>query len=270
MPKTTGHIYKVSSTVILYVYRVGVALGLVFVAYSAYRLIVADIFKNDRYLIPFILLWLLTSYVVLPRVHRFLTKLYVPDYFVGRTRTGDGFLGDPVNLAFNGSEESIHRSMEAAGWVRAEPLSWRSSLDMVKNSVLKRSYPNAPVSSLFLFSRKQNFAYQQEVDGTPHERHHVRFWKTPKQWWLPGGYKADWIAAATYDTHVGISTLTGQITHKIEENIDIERDYLISTLQDAGVVKSLRVEKHFTSAFRDKNGGGDQIETDGSLPFISL
>ncbi|MEB0259978.1 hypothetical protein, partial [Undibacterium sp. 5I1] len=46
-----------------------------------------------------VLFWVLLAYLVLPRLHRILTQLYVPHYFIGRTRTSDGLLGDPVNLA---------------------------------------------------------------------------------------------------------------------------------------------------------------------------
>ena len=51
----------------------------------------------------------------------------------------------------------------------------------------RRSYPEAPVSPLTLFGRVQDFAYQQEVDGNPAQRHHVRFWRCPDGWLLPGG-----------------------------------------------------------------------------------
>ena len=50
---------------------------------------------------------MLLAYLVLPRLHRILTTVYVPDYFIGRARTSDGLLGDPVNLAFLGEAEQI-------------------------------------------------------------------------------------------------------------------------------------------------------------------
>ena len=54
-------------------------------------------------------------YLVLPRLHRVLTTIYVPDYFIGRARTSVGLLGDPVNLAVDGPEASLHAAMLAAG-----------------------------------------------------------------------------------------------------------------------------------------------------------
>lgn len=51
-----------------------------------------------------IVFWAMVAYLVLPRVHRILTGIYLPDYFIGRTRTADGLLGDPVNLGLIGTE----------------------------------------------------------------------------------------------------------------------------------------------------------------------
>ena len=74
-----------------------------------------------------VVFWAVLAYLALPRLHQVLTWLYVPDYFIGRSRTADGLLGDPVNLAFRGHEEDIHEAMTAAGWVRADPVTLRSS-----------------------------------------------------------------------------------------------------------------------------------------------
>ena len=55
--------------------------------------------------------WVLLAYLVLPRLHRILTTIYVPEYFIGRARTSDGLLGDPVNLALLGDADQIHHVM---------------------------------------------------------------------------------------------------------------------------------------------------------------
>ncbi|MCA9325404.1 LssY C-terminal domain-containing protein [Candidatus Saccharibacteria bacterium] len=243
---------------------------LVLVFIDIFVFLIAQIADGRAILWPLVGLWLLAAYIILPRIHRFLTKIYIPNYFVGRTRTGDGFYGDPVNLALIGSEEQLHQAMTAAGWARADDLSLQSSLKMTYTSLRKKSYPEAPVSSLYLFSEKQDFAYQKEVNGNPRVRHHVRFWQTPEDWWLPGGHEVDWLGAATFDRRVGLSLYTGQITHKIDDNTDEERDHVVKTMKNTKHVKDVEVVEHFTTAFRSRNGGGDRIETDGSLPFIYL
>lgn len=214
--------------------------------------------------------WLLIAYLVLPRLHRILTQLYVPDYFIGRTRTSDGLLGDPVNLAVNGTERQLHLAMTEAGWTRADEITFASTWRIVVSTLTRRSYDEAPVSPLRLFGRQQDFAYQQEVENNPAKRHHVRFWKSPDGWMLPGGHRVDWVAAGTFDRAVGFSLFTLQITHKIDENTDIERDHIIHTIRSTEPAARVVVIRDFSTGYHSRNGGGDTIQTDGDLPVIDL
>lgn len=219
------------------------------------------------YWIPF---WGVLAYLALPRLHRIMTWIYVPDYFIGRTRTSDGLLGDPVNLAFQGREKQIHQVMEDSGWVLAQEITPRTTWRMIVSSVLKRSYPQAPVSPLFLFGNRHSFAYQQEVDGNPHKRHHVRFWETPDGWLLPGGHRVGWLAAGTYDRSVGLSLFTLQVTHRIDQNIDIERNYIVNTIEHHHPEVPVEIIEDFSTGYHHRNGGGDMIQTDGDLPIVDL
>lgn len=218
----------------------------------------------------YLMFWLLLAYVALPRLHRILTYIYVPDYFIGRTRTSDGLLGDPVNLALLGSEDQVHSALIQARWTRADDLSVRSAGRIIVSTILRRSYGEAPVSPLMLFGRNQDFAYQQEVRNNPARRHHVRFWRCPDEWLLPGGHRADWLAAATYDRAVGLSLFTLQITHKIDENTDVERDHVVDTLLQADPLTSFTVLEDFATGYHSRNGGGDAIVTDGNMPVLNL
>lgn len=217
-----------------------------------------------------VVFWVLLAYLVLPRLHRILTTIYVPDYFIGRTRTSDGLLGDPVNLALMGSGEQIEAAMGAAGWTRADPVTLRSSLRIVRSTLTRRSYDEAPVSPLFLFGRPQDFAYQQEVHGNPAQRHHVRFWRCPDGWLLPGGRGVDWLAAGTFDTSVGLSLFTLQVTHKIDADTDVERDHIVKTVTDADSCVVVDVIHDFSTGYHARNGGGDSIRTDGDLPIVDV
>ncbi len=214
--------------------------------------------------------WLLVAYLVLPRLHRMLTYVYVPGYFIGRTRTSDGLLGDPVNLAVLGTEAQLHVALTAAGWTRADEVTLASSRRIVTATLSRRPYPEAPVSPLFLFERRQDFAYQQEVSGNPSQRHHVRFWRCPEGWKLPGGYRVDWLAAGTYDRSVGLSLMTFQVTHRIARDIDHERDHIVATLLEGHPGVSVDRIHDFASGYHARNGGGDQMVTDGDLPVVDL
>lgn len=219
------------------------------------------------YVVPF---WIITAYVTLPRIHRILTTIYVPDYFIGRSRTDDGLLGDPINVALLGSQSQVESAMENAGFTRADEISLRSSWKIITSTLRRKSYPEAPVSTLRLFGRQQDFAYQMEMENSPAKRHHIRFWRCPEGWMLPGGHKADWLAAGTFDKSVGLSLFTLQITHKIDPKVDEERDFVVGVLQRKNFGISVNVIEDFSSGYHSRNGGGDAIETDGDLPIVDL
>lgn len=234
-------------------------------------LVLSEGFSWGWYLAPFfVLFWVVLAYLVLPRLHRILTSIYVPDYFIGRARTSDGLLGDPINLAVVGGEAQIHEAMTRTGWIRADEVTLASSRRIITSTLFKRSYDEAPVSPLLLFGRQQDLAYQQEVQGNPAKRHHVRFWRCPEGWMLPGGHRADWLAAGTFDRAVGFSLFTLQITHKIDADTDIERDHIVATLTAGKADTHVRVIEDFATGYHSRNGGGDTIETDGDLPVVDV
>lgn len=250
--------------------RIGLIVIVIAASILVYHFLITYVLVERSFVIGITLLWFATAYLVLPRIHRLLTKIYLPDYFIGRTRTGDGLLGDPVNLAVISNKNDLVKAMKNAGWQQAEELNAKTTLKMIKASILHRSYPTAPVSSLYLFNKKQDLAFQQEVGGNTKKRHHVRFWRCPEGWLLPGGFKADYLGAATYDRAVGFSVYTFQITHKIEEDTDIERDYVTSTLVSANSGVHVKRIENFSTGYHHRNGGGDTIKTDGALPFITI
>lgn len=265
-----GEIPRLTERTIGIVIRLARFAGVIALFALIYKVLFDQFFDGSKEIIPLLLLWVMTSYIVLPRVHRFLTTYYLPSYFVGRIRSPSGLLSDPVNIAILGDKRALHETMQSAGWSKADELNLKNILKTIKASLFSKSYKNAPVGNMYLFNRKQDFAYEIEVGGSPDSRHHIRFWKTPKKWYMPGGHSADWVAAATFDTKVGIKIATGQLDHFIHEDIDVERDFVVDSLKKTGQVSRVEVVKHFTSAFHDRNNGGDRIKTDGSLPFIYL
>ncbi|QHC61723.1 hypothetical protein GSU69_02760 [Rathayibacter festucae] len=218
----------------------------------------------------YVAVWVLVAYLVLPRLHRILTRLYVPDYFIGRARTSDGLLGDPVNLAFQGSDAQLVHAMTSSGWTRADEVTVRSSRRIITATLTRRSYHRAPVSPLFVFGRQQDVAFQQEVAGNPGKRHHVRFWRCPENWFLPGGFPVEWVAAGTFDRSVGLSLFTLQVTHKISPDTDQERDHIVASLREHHPEVTVDVIQDFSTGYHSRNGGGDSIVTDGDLPVVDL
>ena len=126
------------------------------------------------------------------------------------------------------------------------------------------------MSTFILFGKPQELAFQMEVDHTTHKRHHVRFWRVPRNWYLPGGYRVDWLGAATYDDSVRFSMFTMQFTHKIDANVDKERDYLIESLQKVSKLQKVKRIEHFFNAYSTRNGDGYHYITDGSMVIADL
>ncbi|WP_434617059.1 LssY C-terminal domain-containing protein [Arthrobacter sp. A5] len=257
---------RAASTAVLWLQRVFAFVSTLFVGWAIYWLLLAEIDDGGRQLWGFLAIWVLASYILLPRLNRILARIYVPDYFIGRTRTVDGLLGDPVNLAVIGAPEELQAAMLAAGWTEADPVTLGSSWHIIRASLLRRSYASAPVSPLFVFGLKQTLAFEQEVHGSPSQRHHVRFWSCPPGWKLPGGFDVNLVGAATFDRKVGLSLFTFQITHKIAENTDQERDRVVAALRSVNAM--VYTVRHFSTGYHSRNGGGDAIETDGDLPIV--
>ncbi len=208
-------------------------------------------------------IYLVIAYLVLPYSwDRYETRHPSLDEVPGITETGDRIPGDPLNLALIGSERAVKRAMIAARWYPADPLTLRSCLEIAEATVLKRPYDDAPVSSLYLFGRKEDLAFEQPVGDDPRRRHHVRFWQAPQR--APDG-AAVWVGAGTFDQRVGLSETTGQITHHISEDVDAERDHVLETLQAAGQLEERYQIPGFHQIRSGRNGGGDPWRTDGNL-----
>ena len=221
-----------------------------------------------RIVVMLLMVWLVAAYFLLPLAWRFATRHHPAVEGMPRiTVTGNGIPGDPLNIGLVGTEEEVDAAMLAAGWFPADPLSLRSSLRIAAGTVLRRSYDTAPVSSLYVWGRKQDLAFEQPVGDDPRRRHHVRFWKSEE---VDEHGRPLWAGAATFDTKVGLSYTTGQITHHIDGNVDAERDKLLGDLQHAKVVALVDWINDFHQQREGRNGGGDQWHTDGRVPIVYL
>ncbi|MEI6239201.1 MAG: LssY C-terminal domain-containing protein [Planctomycetia bacterium] len=178
------------------------------------------------------------------------------------TTTSRGHQGDAVNVAFVGTEEDLHRTLSAAGWYAADPITLKTSLEIAADVVLHKPYAHAPVSDLFLWGRKQDAAFEQPVGDSPKQRHHVRLWRSNER---DRAGRPLWLGAATYDERVEISRTTGGVTHKISPNIDGERNKLVADSIRAGALDGYYWVEQFHRQAEGKNGGGDPYFTDRRL-----
>jgi hypothetical protein len=206
--------------------------------------------------------YLVLAYLALPDFWRHYEHLPALAAMPKVTRAPNGLPGDALNVALVGIEAEIQRAFAAARWHPADPITLRSSLGIAESVVLDRPDPDAPVSNLELFGRKQDLAFEQDVGRSARERNHVRLWRSDL---TDDGGRPVWIGAATFDRGVGLSHTTGQITHHIAPDIDAERDRLMDDLVRAGQLTTLFAVTGVGPTLNGRNGGGDRYFTDGEL-----
>lgn len=214
-----------------------------------------------------LLIYFVVAYLLLPLIWRTATRRH-SDLSEGPriTHTAIGIPGDPVNLALVGSESDVIHAMTATAWYPADPITFRNSMRIAVDSVFRRPDDEAPVSDLYLFGRKQDLAFEQQVGDSPRKRHHVRFWRWDK---LHDG-RPVWFGSATFDERVGLSHETGQITHHIGPDVDAERDRILAELLKARQAQEVYYMDGFHKELQGRNGGGDSWHTDGRLGVALL
>ena len=208
--------------------------------------------------------WICAAYVFLPWIWRHYEHQPGLESAPKFSVTGSGIPGDPLNLGLVGSEAVVVQALLDAGWKPADPITWRTSLGIARSVLEGRPDPNAPVSNLYVFGRKQDLAFEKAATagGSASQRHHVRFWRADN---LGLGHAPFWLGAATFDRSVGFSHLTGQITHHIGPDIDAERDALIDGLARLGWITEEYQVTGVGATLLGRNGGGDRYDTDGEL-----
>jgi LssY C-terminus len=211
--------------------------------------------------------WAAAAYLLAPLVWKLYFRHHPSLANVDRiTHTADGHPGDPLNIAMLATEEELVCAMVAVGWYPANPITFESGLRIVVDSVVRRPDDDAPVSSLYLFGRKQDLAFEQPVGNSPRQRHHVRFWRSAER----EDGRPLWFGAATFDRSVGLSHTTGEVTHHIGPDVDTERDRIAKQLARGNLVQEEYWENQFHKELEGRNGGGDPWRTDGKLVVLVL
>lgn len=213
------------------------------------------------------LTYLVLAYVILPRVW---THYEHQRGIEGRpmtTQTAQGIPGDPLNVGLVGDERDLLSAMQAAGWFPATAVTLRSSIAIIGSVLFDRPDPRAPVSPLYYDGRQEDFAFEKPVGVSADRRRHVRFWRV-----LERGAEGRpvWLGAATFDTGVGLSHYTGQVTHHIAADIDATRDALMADLAQAQMVETFYTVSGIGPTLLGRNGEGDRYFTDGEIRFARL
>jgi hypothetical protein len=226
--------------------------------------------RKRRLLVIFaaaIIIYLMLAYIVLP----FLWTHHEREPGLASlpmvTRTSAGIPGDALNVGLVGSKEDVLRAMHASGWFPADPITLRTSIEIVGSVVLDRPYHDAPVSPLYYEGKKEQLAFEKPDGRSADKRHHVRLWLV-----LEKGTdgRPVWLGSVSFDRGVGLSHETGQVTHHIGPDIDAERNLLMRDLREAGMVQTLFQISGTGPTLLGRNGEGDPYYTDGEIDVASL
>lgn len=208
-----------------------------------------------------LLLWFALAYGGLPRLwsHHEHKKIGQRDEIV--SYTAQDIPGDPINLHLKGGEGAIICAFKRAGWNVADPVNLKSALKIGSSVILQQSYPQAPVSPLYVQDQMQTVAFEKEEGKSADKRHHIRVWQVGPN---------DWLGAASFDRGVGLSLFTLQITHHIGPDVDGERDMAGHILTSAGGTQDGTESSRITPGQWHRNGGGDKYRTDGKIGVYTV
>jgi hypothetical protein len=170
---------------------------------------------------------------------------------------------DPINLLFLGSLEELERAFHAAGWTGSQPNTLRSGLEAIRAVAEDRSYADAPMRTLLLNGATPDLRIQRSLN-TFDKRDHMRIWRWGAEW----RGRDVWAAAATQDLAATFSTHPFGFTHRIESDVDIERDKVVRELEFTGCVDNvIRVRRPETAPAEEFRKG---LETDERVAVILL
>jgi len=175
--------------------------------------------------------------------------------------------GDMVNFVLVGSDQQVKDALQAAGWRIADTDNKEAVLKAVLETYQKKDYLQMPMSTLYLFGRKQDYGYElAQAYSVVASRHHFRIWKAPVTW----NGQTMWAGAGTHDIGFEKDQRNGKVTHKIDHAVDGERDNIGQTLQASGKVKSMYYYLPPDPVQGAKNATGGGYHSDGRVLVIVL
>lgn len=184
-------------------------------------------------------------------------------------RVNDQFknLGDMVNFVLIGSESQVKDALNAANWHVADTSNVGAVVAAITETYQNQDYLAMPMSTLYLFGRPQDYGYEMaEPIAMVASRNHFRLWKAPFTW----NGQTVWAGAGTHDIGFAKDKRNGNVTHKIDPNLDGERTNIGESLDKAGKVKSMSYYLPPNPVQEAKNATGDTYTSDGRILVVFL
>lgn len=175
--------------------------------------------------------------------------------------------GDMTNFILVGSEERLRQAFEQAGWVLVDRTKTEAVLHGILASVTKQSYVQMPMSELYLFGRPQDYGFAiAEPYEVVFQRHHNRVWKSP--YTLNG--QTVWVGAGTHDIGLERDQRNNGVTHKIDSDIDKEREFIADSLSSTGLIAAKMLVMPSQPIGETKTATGGSFHSDGRVLVMAL
>lgn len=184
-------------------------------------------------------------------------------------RVGDqqGNAGDMVNFAMIGTEDQVKKAFQNAGWVAVDASKQDAVVDGLLKTLQHQSYLEMPMSTLYLFGRPQDLSYARADPITvAAQRHHLRVWKSTET--VDG--KPMWVGSSTHDIGFEKDQRNNGITHKIDPQIDKERDFIEQSFAAVGNLEAAAYVKPSNPLTTAKTATGGSFESDGRIVVLVL
>jgi len=187
------------------------------------------------------------------------------DFLPARVLDGEGREGDMLNLILVAQEEDLERAFEQAGWV---------NVDKSKPAVIfwhmlcqRTHYTKLPMARYYVFGRVQDYSYAKpDPASILTRRHHLRIWKTDYE--VDG--KPVWVGAATHDVAIVIDKRRVRFDHRIDPQVDAERDFIAGNLTVARLVTRNEYLSSADPVFEAQTARGQAYYSDGRLLLLEL
>jgi hypothetical protein len=185
------------------------------------------------------------------------------DYLPPRVFSGEGREGDMVNLIFVAQQKQLQDAFQRAGWVQTDKWNPIFVWHLMQHGT---SDAHVPMARFYLFGRVQDYSYAlPDPQAIVSRRHHLRIWKTE---YTQNGIPI-WVGSATHDVAIEIAKNGRLINHRIDPEVDDERDFIGGDLAQSAPV-SLQYVNGVSPVFEANTASGEAYHSDSRILLLNL
>jgi len=181
-----------------------------------------------------------------------------------RVLDGRGREGDMINFIFIAKEDDLRQVFARAGWVKVDKMKPALFWHLLWQ---RKHYAKLPMATFYVFGRAQDYSYSlPDPAAILTRRHHVRIWRTDFE--MNGN--PIWVGAATHDVSIEFETRKLRINHRIDPNVDTEREFIAMNLTRTHLVTQ---EEYLSSAvpvLKAHTASGEAYHSDSRILLLDF